>query len=412
MVIWARVVLALLVISGSVSAAPDPNQEAEREYKLGFDALQTGDCATALVHYQRSFALVRRPRTLFNMAVCQEQLGQDLDAWRSYQAFVGQAEPRDATIVARAKERLEILRARLSGTVSVDATARSSVFVDSERQARGETPLTLTLPPGSHVLRVVAPGGSPVDRTIQVNPGETTVVSVEIPLPSTISIRVEPADATIEEVGITGQVTGALVAKMTVGHHEYTVRRIGLRTERVVVDAVAGRSYEHQITMRPDRDAATLIVEGLDGATLTLDGRAVPPATSTSRVLAMRDLPAGDHAIQVEHPRYRPWSQRLQLLPGETVVVELALAPKQTNRRTLAWTAGGIGAASVVVGGVLGVLALGDVTSDSSDRHARGDTRAWVADGMFALGAAAVIIAWRLARDGASSAIIHRNGGE
>lgn len=94
------------------------------------------------------------------------------------------------------------------------------------------------------------------------------------------------------------------------------------------------------------------------------------------------------------------------------MVVELALAPTRTSRRTLAWTVGGIGATSVVVGSVLGVRAVGDVTSDSGDRHGRGDTRPWQADGLFARGAAAIVVAWRLARDGSSSAIIHRNGGE
>ncbi len=405
--------IACLLMSTAPARADATKAEkaAEREYRLGYKALQAGDCTTAMTHYQRSYQLAPRPRTLFNMAACQEELGQDAEAWRSYHAFVDAAEPRDATIAAQARKRIEVLRGRLRGRVTIDSTpAGATVRIDGERDARGVTPVTLALTPGQHVVRISMPDAVAVERTLDVAPDEATSLSVTIALPSAISIRVDPADAVIEPRDGGPPAQGRLEAQVVLGRHEYTIRRAGFVTAHVVVDAVAGRTYEQQVTLRRLPDTATLVIAGAADATVTLDGAPPPGTPDDTGALAMRDLPAGRHALRVERAGHRPWHDDVHLSPGETVTVAVDLAPRRSaTRRALAWGTGALGVAGLAGGSVLGVLALRDVTSDVADTHDRGKTRALLADGLFVVGVTAVIVSWRLLRGSSSTARIERS---
>ncbi|MCB9574658.1 MAG: PEGA domain-containing protein [Kofleriaceae bacterium] len=402
-------VVALVAVATPPAAAQGAAKQAEREYKLGYRALQAGDCAEALTHYQRSYQLAPRPRTLFNMATCQEQLGQDAEAWRNYHTFLDQAEARDAAIVVTARERIELLRQRLSGRVTVTSSpAGAEVRVDGERSSRAVTPVTLTLAPGSHVIRVSMPDAVAAERTVEIAPEATVAIGVELTLPSAITLVADPEDAMIDPGDGSAPVRGRYEARVAIGRHELTVRRDGYRSEHVVIDAVAGRTYEQRVTLRPDPSSSTLVVRGVAGATVTVDGVAAPaPASGT---LAMRDLATGEHEVRVTRAGRSPWHDQIHLSPGETVTVAVELAaPRSPARRATGWGALGIGAVAVAAGSVVGVGALRDVTGGTPDDHDRGKRHALIADGLFVVGAAAVITAWRLLRGApASSATVHR----
>jgi hypothetical protein len=228
------VALVLACLGATSTARADDADDAEREFKLGFRALRAGDCASALVHYQRSYELVPRPRTLFNMAVCQEERGQDQEAWDSYHAFLEAAEGRDAEIVEKAKARLEILSLRLG--------------------ERTDEPEPIDLSP-----------------------------AIEVPA---VNLQLVPL--------------------------------------------------------------------------------AEPPAPVEVRV---------------------------------DVATPLRPEPRRA-RRTLRWGAAALGVVGIGGGSVMGVLALRDVASPSLADHPPRETRAWIADGLFVVGAAAVVTAWRLVHRG------------
>lgn len=408
--IWIACALGCVGTAVRPARADSAEQQAEREYRLGYRALRAGDCAEALVHYRRSLALAQRPRTVFNIATCEEELAQDLAAWRDYLAFVDLAEERDAAIVAEARGRIEALRKRLRGRVTVDSTpGGASVTVDGERQPRSSTPVTLSLEPGPHVLRISSPASVTIERTVEITPDELTSLHVELALPSAVSIHVEPADAIIEprEGGAGGR--GQLDQPVQPGRHVFTVSRAGYRSEDVVIDAVAGRTHEVHVELRPEPAAAMLVVAGIPGATIVLDGEPARAAATSAGTLELRGLSVGPHAIEVSQPGRVGWQQALQLSAGEVVTVDLDL-PRRASpaRRALAWGAGGFGIASVTTGGVFGVLALRDVASADPADHDRGKSRALVADGLFIAGAAALYTAWRLSRGDTPSAVIRR----
>jgi hypothetical protein len=416
-----RVMLALVLVLVGPRGAPVPSfaqgaaadHDAEREYRLGYQALQAGDCLEALSHYRRSFDLVPRPRTLFNMAACEDQLGQAAEAWRNYHAFLSLAEPRDAEIVAKARVRIEALRARLAGRVSVASSpAGASVQVDGERASAGTTPVTLTLPPGEHLVRISMKDAVAVERSVEVAPDGTTALTVELALPSAIMIEVEPADAAIEPGDGGAPTRGRFEAAVGPGRYSFTIQRDGYQRAEIVVDAIAGRTYEEHVRLRPTLATATLVIAGAPGAAVTVDGVPTPTSSTPSGALAMRDLAAGAHEIRVTRAGRAPWRDALQLSPDEVVTVDLDLPPQRTTTgRSVAWGLGVSGLAGLIGGGVVGVLALRDVASPAPDDHDRGERRALVADGLFVVSAAALATAWWLVRGSSPSASIHRTHG-
>ena len=397
----------LIALVGARGAMAHPSDvEAEREFRSGYQALQSGNCNEALVHYRRSLELAQRPRTLFNIATCEEELGRASAAWNSYQSFLALAEDRDAAIVAEARARLDVLRKKLRGSISVESNpAGAIVNVDGERQARGETPLTLSIEPGRHIVRVSMPGAVAVERTVDVAPEDQSSVRVELALASAISIRTEPRDAVIEPEREGAMAIGRLDQPVAPGRHVFIIRRDGYRSERVEIDATAGHTHEIRINLRPEAAAASLVVTNAVGATLRIEGRPI----SLSKPRETHELPIGEHEVTIERGDGVVWRRGLQFSPGEIVRIDVdAPTRPSTARRALTWSIGGLGVASVTAGGVMGTLALRDVTSEHEDVHGRGKSRALVADGLFVAGAAALVVAWRLMHADNRSTQIYR----
>lgn len=410
---WALLLLVgALALGGATAHADKPSanevKQAKREYDLGYQDLQARRFGDALAHYQRSYELVARPRTLYNMALCEQELGQEETAYRRYQAFLAVAEARDADIVADAKTRLAALDAKLVGRVIVESTpAGATVRVDGNRAVRGKTPVTIDLAPGEHTVQIAAPGASPIERTVMVEPRANLKLSVALEYTSQIILRVEPDDATIERDGDGQVATGVFVARVPPGKYTFRVQRAGYESETLKVSVVDSQIYEQRVRMVPTITSANLFVRS-PGANVLIDG--APPASSPLPDGGVV-LPPGEHSLSVSRAGHLTWEQTLHLSPGETVAVDVALGAKKGSP-WLRWGGFSIGAVSVVGGGVLGVMALRDVTSDEASRHDSGKSRALIADGLFVLGVATIATVWRLTRASSTKADIRRTSEE
>jgi len=407
---WPALVVALALLAGVARAQPAV-AEAEREFRRGYQALQAGDCVEALVHYRRSLALAPRPRTQFNIAACQEELGQLAEAVDGYRAFLAQAEARDAAIVAKARARLDALRPRLRGRVTLESDPPgAAVQVDGKRGSRGVTPLTLALEPGGHVVRIGA-GDAAVERAVEVIADGVTALRVELPRPAVIAVAVEPGDAQIVLDG-GAPVRGRLEAAVAPGRHLITLGRPGFVDEQVAIDAVAGRTYEQRVRLRAAPATTALVIRGIAGATVRLDARVVGATPSDGGGLTLGGIDVGVRELRVERAGRVPWRGTVAVVLGEAVEVALRLPPTPTPARaSLRWGLRGLGVAGFAAGGVVGVLALRDVASPIPADHDRGKTRALVADALFVVGAAALVAAWRLGRGRSATATILRTPG-
>ncbi len=81
------IICACVFLASSQVSAQD-SERAKSEYQLGWKALNAKDFAKALVHYQRSYNEVPRPRTMYNIALCEEATSQYEAAVEHYQQFL------------------------------------------------------------------------------------------------------------------------------------------------------------------------------------------------------------------------------------------------------------------------------------------------------------------------------------
>ncbi|GAB4201814.1 MAG: hypothetical protein OHK0013_14310 [Sandaracinaceae bacterium] len=156
--------------------------EARLRFTQGLALARAGDCRGALAELSRSYDLVPRPNTLFNMAQCQEQLFRYDLAVRDYERYLAMA-PTDAEDRATVEAQLRALRSLL-GTIRVSLSPalpegqRAEVWLAD--RIVGEAPGDVLVPGGSHAIEIRATGFIPARRQVQVTARETTEVSVEI----------------------------------------------------------------------------------------------------------------------------------------------------------------------------------------------------------------------------------------
>gem|GEM_PF-6829810 len=404
-------VALLAAIATSAVARPGTVARARRAYQMGYRQLQRGNYKRALRQYTRSYDLVARPRTLFNIAVCHEKLGHNAEALKHFQQFLKLAERRDYKYVDDAKKRIVGLRKRLQATVRVlSRPLGAKVFVDGSDQQAGITPLVLTLVEGQHRLEARLPGAQQ-HRVINVHGQQNTTESFRLRQTSTVEIEVEPRDAVIRRIGDHQPHTGTFRAKVPIGMHRFVIARKGYRTETIRVQVKPGVIHERVVRLVPHRNKALVLVRTNNaGARVSLDGLVIgttsmATAPEGGRARLRHATKAGRHTLIVEDAG-STWQRRLHLSPGERISVDVKF---RGNSRIKTWGMAVIGAASMFVGSVVGVSALKDVRSDMPPLHDRGKDRAIVADALIFGGAAALLSSWYFSRRPATSASVERS---
>src|SRR4051794_23601762 len=83
----ARVTMACaaaLVISIATPAHAEPREEAREQFAAGAELVKAAKWSEALTSFERSFALVPHPVTLFNVGACERALGSYARARRTF----------------------------------------------------------------------------------------------------------------------------------------------------------------------------------------------------------------------------------------------------------------------------------------------------------------------------------------
>lgn len=161
---------------------PSLEDEARQRFLQGLALARAGDCRGALAELERSYSLVARPNTLFNMAQCQEQLFRYDLAVRDYERYLEIA-PADAPDRTTVDAQLRALRGLL-GTIRV--TLRPALPAGQHAEVWlgdrivGEAPGDVLVPGGSHAIEVRAAGYLPGRRQVQVVARQTAELSLEL----------------------------------------------------------------------------------------------------------------------------------------------------------------------------------------------------------------------------------------
>ncbi len=395
-----RVALLLLLVGSTTLGSTTPVLAddvglAKAAYKKGYQELQRERYKEALAHYQTSYKHSPRPRTLYNIALCHEGLGEISVALAKYQLFLNQAQERDADFLALAREKIGVLRKQVGAQLEiVSEPSGATVIIDGK--ARGHTPLRLHMRSGRHKIRIRRRGARTSSRNITISAGENRTESFELDSVGHLRIRATPSDALIRRKGVDDVETGVFEADLSPGSYEFEVSLMGYRTRSLHVEVEANEAIDRSIRLRPQTDKAEIQIHtDIRDANVSIDGLIVglTRVRGAQSPSLERELIPGDHVVIVESRDDKSWSKRLHLSPGETLKIDLTF--KQSGgREAVSWTLSTLGTVSMIAGVTLGVLAISDMRHDDEGRNQQGDERATKAGYLLGLGAVGLLGGW------------------
>ncbi|HZX42827.1 MAG TPA: tetratricopeptide repeat protein [Myxococcaceae bacterium] len=161
--------LAVVMAGLLLSTPPGDVEQARADFERGAALYRAGDFRAALGAFEAAQARAPTPQALFNIARCQERLGQLADAVDSYSAYLASAP--DAPDHTAVSARIDELRARLplEASLRISVEPPASVAIDGE--PAGLSPVSARLRPGPHRVRATQEGYQPLERDVELAPG-------------------------------------------------------------------------------------------------------------------------------------------------------------------------------------------------------------------------------------------------
>jgi tetratricopeptide (TPR) repeat protein len=191
--------LSVVLVAGLLlSATPGDVDQARAEFDRGAALYRTGDFRGALAAFEAAQAHRPAPEALFNIARCQERLGQLADAVETYRAYLqaSPSAPDRESVAARIGELESRLPLEASLRVSVEPPA--SVSVDDGPPE--PSPRSVRVSPGRHRVRAEREGHVPVERDVDLAAGARVQLELSLPplAPSEEAARTRAPSAAVQ----------------------------------------------------------------------------------------------------------------------------------------------------------------------------------------------------------------------
>lgn len=195
---------ALVLLLMTSSALAQPKQAPDKFVKAAGDVFAAaaaadaaGDLRTALGLYQKAHAISPHPNTMYNIADVQRRLGTLSEAIRGFETYLAMApDAKDRPQVEKTLETLYATPGTLIVTTPEPSDPESLDLATAYVLAGGELKkkpgavethkirkipiITLTVPPGEHVIDLVTPL-TYATRECDVGPGETHFCELKAP---------------------------------------------------------------------------------------------------------------------------------------------------------------------------------------------------------------------------------------
>jgi len=369
----AAALVACAVVAAPLSGRADEASQARFHNQLAEKLYRQERFEEAL----RNFFVVRRlspdAQTLFNIALCFDQLGRSDQAFLFFTRFLNDDDISDV--------RREFARARVEqlgkevGRVRIEtAPPGARVFIDHrEYGSWGRTPITLPLSGGAHKIWLSKPDHREVSLEVEVELGSAeTVLRELVPIRGQLEIASLPP----AEVLVTGPDGSTVVQGPTPfaeplapGIYVIEVTADGYRPERSVLEVRADETTERKFELNalPTKRGEVTLVANITGALVEIDGDAagfIPYVARTE---------VGTRELQISAEGYQPWQGTVEVSDEGRGYVAATLRPPPTTQRSVAtWVLGGIGLAALGAASVTGILAL-DSKSDFDARFDAGN---------------------------------------
>ncbi|WP_437631373.1 tetratricopeptide repeat protein [Sorangium sp. So ce854] len=142
-------------MSGAASAQPKAPKDAAYElFKQGVALAEARDCPRAIPLFRKSQEMYPARGTLYNLALCEKEIGRVASAWRHFNELLPQLEPGDPRLPTT-KQELTALEPRLPKLViqlAQGAPAPAEVLLDQTALPQGSVGSELPVDPGNHVI--------------------------------------------------------------------------------------------------------------------------------------------------------------------------------------------------------------------------------------------------------------------
>ncbi|HEY6559859.1 MAG TPA: hypothetical protein VI072_21395 [Polyangiaceae bacterium] len=186
------VMLSALTAGAQAADATLP-AAAEALFRAGRDALNEGNIPVACERFRESLRLEPAVGTLFNLASCEERLGNVTQAWQYCRRLLDELPRRDSRR-ATVRRQLEVLDARVP-RVTLLLAPHAPPSTQVRRGGVGLTTASFAVPlpleVGKHELLVTAPGRAKRRYTLELREGARQTLMIE-PGPE-VSTRAEMA---------------------------------------------------------------------------------------------------------------------------------------------------------------------------------------------------------------------------
>jgi hypothetical protein len=265
-----------------------------------------------------------------------------------------------AAVVYVASTRLQAARSAApavpaSGTAFVDSNPPGSVTI--EGVVRGQTPLSLSLPAGTHHITITA-GQATRSVSLQIEAGTTTRQYIEFPAAPAAAATTGRLDVTSQPPGASVTVDGARrgltpisIAEIAVGPHQVTISIGDSTIHRAVTIRPDAASSVDASVAPPDSAAGWLALASPVELTMAEDDQIIG-TTKAARVM----LPAGAHNLVLANAALEvQLTMALRIEGGKTLKRAVTLPTGSLSVNAVPW-------ANVWVdGGEIGTTPLANV---------------------------------------------------
>jgi hypothetical protein len=165
------------------NATPPKPKPAEELVKSGGAKLLAGDPADALADFEAADKLTPSYEIARLIGMCHDQLRHYHEAVEAYERYLWVAPQAMTVTFQNVRRRVDEIKA-MPGTIRIETPASlTTVCVDGNRVA-WSTPAEVSLPPGSHIVQAVSPGGA------------TMVMYIDVPWAAYKAVRLDQTGAT------------------------------------------------------------------------------------------------------------------------------------------------------------------------------------------------------------------------
>jgi hypothetical protein len=321
---FAPVSVAFAQASAGISK--EQAAEAKKHFDLGLKLYKEKETEAALLEFDKSYELGKRPSALRNKAQCLRDLKRSSEAFAAYQklldAHAAELKPNEKADIERAIEELKLLTGEVMFAVD-----QPDAEISVDGKVVGTSPLfaAIRLNSGTHKVHVTKAGFEPYDGEITAVQQQQKKVDVHLnAVVTTGHVSVKEQSGARVTVFVDGKEMGPAPweGDLAPGPHTVELKGEKLASESRSIDVVVKGKMDIVMPALAI-DGAISISASPEGAHITIDGKEVGVTKWDG------EMTPGTHQISVTLPGYESFSAPIVVERGKTTSTTVKLVEER-----------------------------------------------------------------------------------